>query len=269
MQKYLRGLTGAFALGFGALLTAPAQAIPQDVYFPANYEAIAFPAAIDTAWASGSGGHAIWFSDGSVFGTSSFIFETVGIFTKTGGTATLTGNIHQGNVDTNSPSGSTTPDTGNSFTLSATFSYIGDGPDASGTGAPTCSAKRELNANAYVPGPGGVDPCEWSFFNLDTATLTGTNDNDGLVVTLAHMGPPVQTGIGANGKNLDTGLSGWWSWEVTANPNNVRGLQVGTNSGGGHGDFNIDWDVVVPEPGTLAVFGAALLGLAGLRRRRR
>eukprot|EP01133_Synstelium_polycarpum_P013325 gene13325-15666_t len=75
--------------------------------------------------------------------------------------------------------------------------------------------KLELKDNAYVP-QGPVDPKSFQFFTLDGANshLVGHGAAEGMTVKLSeYMGMPLQTGKGANGKNVNFGASGWFAFE--------------------------------------------------------
>ncbi|GAM21234.1 hypothetical protein SAMD00019534_044090 [Acytostelium subglobosum LB1] len=85
----------------------------------------------------------------------------------------------------------------------------------------TCAnPKLELQANAYVPA-GPIDPCSWKYFVIDTAAsrLVGKDlELEGWDIILTpHMGMPLQVGKGANGKNLNLGMSSWFSFEFVKN----------------------------------------------------
>lgn len=63
-----------------------------------------------------------------------------------------------------------------------------------------------------------MDTSTWSYFTAYTGTLTGTGDYAGATMTITRTGPAFQIGIGANGKNLNFGGSGWFLWTMTHQP---------------------------------------------------
>lgn len=210
--------------------------------------------AIPDAYAKHGGGHAVWLPGyiGGLAGTPTFVFDTVGTFTEfADGTATLTGMIHaQGN-----------PLKG--FHLTAAF---GKG-DIPGTMTPfNPGPKKELKDIAYSENGGPVNTNDWDYYYIvEQVTLIGKDDFTGLSVEIDHkpdnyaMG--FQVGVGANGKNVNNGASGWFYY------NTIAATGTPFDETKGHGDFNIDLEPV-PEPGTLALFGAAALGAFVWRRRR-
>jgi hypothetical protein len=100
---------------------------------------------------------------------------------------------------------------------------------------PAGSPKKELLASAYIENGGPIDPSFWRYYENFQGTLTGEGDFDGGVLDVSRVGPAFQVGIGANGKNVNLGASGWMNFAVTAQPN-----LGGPWTGGSDGDFNID-----------------------------
>ena len=88
------------------------------------------------------------------------------------------------------------------FTVSVNFQSTDDG-----------TPKEELISSAYAP-DGPVDPSTWSFFNLTSGSLIGSGLNAFTSYSLAEApesgAHPFQIGIGANGKNIQLGGSGWF-----------------------------------------------------------
>ncbi|EAL61680.1 hypothetical protein DDB_G0291392 [Dictyostelium discoideum AX4] len=77
--------------------------------------------------------------------------------------------------------------------------------------------KRELQAGAYTSNGGTVDPSTWSFYQIlpdNTKMVSLTNPNT--VVTMSeNPNTALQVGVGANGKNLQNGASGWFQFKAT------------------------------------------------------
>lgn len=113
--------------------------------------------------------------------------------------------------------------------------YLDDLPGP-GTGGP----KLELKDEAYVDGGGPVDPETWSFYAFESTEFKGFGDYVGRTLTIEDKTNgkyPVQVGYGANGKNVNLGMSTWFN--VYENGDLVDG----------HADFNVDLEVV-PTPAT-------------------
>ena len=142
------------------------------------------------------------------------------------------------------------------------------------------SPKKELKNIAYAPNPGGIDTNTWNYYQFVTSVaLTGTGAFTGLNLELMHKPADLrygfQVGKGANGKNLNDGASGWFYYTIdraNSQPFWVNQWDLGVSTLQG-GDINIDLlrtpNQEVPEPGTLGLIGAALLGAMALRRRLR
>ncbi|KYQ90087.1 hypothetical protein DLAC_08672 [Tieghemostelium lacteum] len=71
--------------------------------------------------------------------------------------------------------------------------------------------KHELQPAAYTTG--GIDDRTWIFYTLNNGTFTGGDAMAGYNFQLSEMmDMKLQFGFGANGKNLNQGLSGWFSF---------------------------------------------------------
>lgn len=152
--------------------------------------------------------------------------------------------------------------------------------------------KRELHADQYADQGGTVDPTSWRYFYMDesNATLTGAEGSAYEGTTLDLYQRPngddygkyvFQLGEGANGKNLNLGMSGWLGYnsaEVAELDygrsyrkwkHRGRNYYCGPQGYSGVGDINIDLEPI-PEPVSagLTLMGLSALAL-GTRRRRR
>ncbi|EFA76652.1 prespore protein [Heterostelium album PN500] len=80
--------------------------------------------------------------------------------------------------------------------------------------------KKELKPNAYAP-QGPVDPNTWQYYAIDPAqsSFVGHGGSvDGVTMNLTPFdGMLLQVGVGANGKNVNNGLSGWFSCSFSRN----------------------------------------------------
>jgi hypothetical protein len=158
----------------------------------------------------------------------------------------------------------TVMDSGNAnnlFDVNLTFTgFIGSLLNT-GNPPPPGSPKLELKSTAYAANGGPVDPDSWHFYSSMTGTLTGNNNFDGVSVSVADHGPAFQIGLGANGKNIGLGASGWLSYSVA-----VSGGATYSGSTSGFGDINIAL-ASVPEPSTILMMSLGLLGAARIRRK--
>lgn len=95
------------------------------------------------------------------------------------------------------------------------------------TGAGYCSAKRELwNSNSdrqirdcYSEHGGPVDVSQWDMYlEVTEGSLRGVagSATEGYTLELKMRGPGFQVGVGAGGKSIAFGASGWVSWKTTA-----------------------------------------------------
>ena len=147
------------------------------------------------------------------------------------------------------------------------------------------SPKKELSGDAYDPGPGGIDPDTWHYYGEDPdnpgtssfmgsfiGTLEGKGAYAGAELELMGFGANLQVGEGANGKNLNYGLSGWFTWTVTHQPDDTSIIlnsrptleRLGSRD---HGDFNLDLHQT-PEPSSYLLFGSGLAALGYWKRRK-
>jgi hypothetical protein len=175
-------------------------------------------AAIATPGIGGNGGHALHMPG---VGTD-FVFQPGGQFTElANGTAVLTGLVARAS------------DATQRFLVTANFAGRLDPADP--LYPPAGSPKIELAASAYVQNGGPVDTDTWHYYTAMTGTLLGQGAYLGAQVTFAPMGPAFQVGLGANGKNLNYGGSGWLSFVTQTNAFNGPTLPPSFG-----GDFNID-----------------------------
>ena len=198
--------------------------------------------AVSDAYGQYGGGHSL-----TLLGTQ-YSFEAGAYFTiDDDGSASLTGRLS--NADSSSV-----------FDVSMDFQEYDPTPAGH-------SPKRELIDAAYsdhVP-PGPVDTDTWRFWELILGTLS---DTGGAVIYDITSMPAdesfsFQSGEGANGKNINFGLSGWMF--VTDRATSTT--QCGPGNGGAC-DFNLDLTAVA-LPGSLFLMPFGFAALAGLRRRRR
>lgn len=123
--------------------------------------------------------------------------------------------------------------------------------------------KKELKNRAYIENNGTVDTNTWSYYNFSDSkqsTLSadsGTYAGQTLKLSDFTGGKfPLQIGYGANGKNLEMGLSTWFKYE---------GDQ--TNTPRKHADINVSL-VAKPKPKRQEVpepaMGVLSLGVVGI-----
>lgn len=156
------------------------------------------------------------------------------------------------------------------YTMDLQASFTLRNPNVPGTGGPKKGGIKAPLTNDIVD--------TWSFFDIASATLTGTGLLDGLTLTLKAYPDadthPFQLGLGANDKDNGLGASGWFHW--VAETTDAYEQRVGTptvyNSGnspaGSHGDINIQLEAV-PLPAGAWMLIAAIAGLGTMRLRRR
>ena len=98
--------------------------------------------------------------------------------------------------------------------------------------------KLELIASAYVDQGGPVDPSTWTYHQSLSGTLTGNSgDMNGVVISASLRGSLPQLGNGANGKNVEYGMSNWFDFEVLSAPAGAP-VSVGDTF---RGDLNADF----------------------------
>ncbi|MFL4468914.1 VPLPA-CTERM sorting domain-containing protein [Tateyamaria armeniaca] len=129
---------------------------------------------------------------------------------------------------------------------------------------------------------GGLTPAEraalkstWSFYDIQSATLTGVGVLDGLVMTMigfpqAPGDIPFQLGESANDKNQGLGVSGWFSWRIDSQATNTNYVARPNGSSNSHGDININISAVpLPSAGLLLIGGVGALGAIRARRKKK
>ncbi len=225
-----KAVTSALAaLCFGLSAYAPTASANGGVF--AAYEVSA--AYSNAAFYNGASAHALWFENS--LGTD-FIFSQNGLMlSHDDGTATLAGDVVSAS------------DGVTGFSVSLSFS----GYTAI---APPGSPKKELASHAYVENGGPIDTATWHYYMNWSGTLVGTGALAGTELTITQRGPAFQFGVGANGKNILLGGSGWFD-------------AVDQNGNAYVGDFNLDMQAV-PVPAALPLLLSALAGLGFAARRK-
>ena len=206
--------------------------------------------------------HALWMKYLGTAPSKSWIFEpSPGSFLINGmGNAEFTGSV-KNKADS---------------TLTGNFNFLFT-PAASG------DPKLELNDGSYVgdaaAGPRDIDPSTWSYWNTQSANFLGTGQLSGLELMFTQRPIPGtapedwkgQLGVGANGKNGRLGFSSWFYWKVigctdaTTGNDGCAPLKLSLHDKD-VGDININLSPV-PVPAAVWLFGTAILGLLGWRRR--
>ncbi|MCB1057370.1 MAG: choice-of-anchor A family protein, partial [Acidobacteria bacterium] len=167
----------------------------------------------DPTWHNGHDDHALWLPG---IGRH-FVFEAPSEFTEyPDGTAHLVATA----FDLTSPT--------RRFQVDVTFTGRSDTP-------PPGSPKKELKASAYAENGGPVDIATWHYYSDFTGYLFGDGALVGAAIEVERRGPAFQVGVGASGKNIHLGGSGWLTWQVLAQPIN------GSLQETGEGDFNLDF----------------------------
>ena len=206
-------------------------------------------------YGSGSGAHGVWFQRfDSASSSTRFTFLDGGTFSVGGTAANLSGSIR----DKSNPS--------RGFDVSLVFEKVSDAV------AMTLAGKCEQ---------GGCDTSGWHYFNLTMGMMTGTGGLTGLNLNLlqrpADGSYPWQIGIGASSKNFIFGGAMWFDWEIKGdNTSNVSVCTSSLNCGSDyHGDFNVNLSLLpevsteLPEPASLGLLIAGLIGLGCVVRQRR
>ncbi len=196
-----------------------------DVDFGYKVNGCAIAAGLSAVYGPSSGGQAFWLP--GIVTDLVFTPNPGGFVVNGDGTARLTGSV----VSVSDPT--------KGFTIDVQFSGLT-------FVTPAGSPKKELQSSAYKENGGPVDTSTWFYFTAYTGTLTGTGSYAGAVISITRTGPAFQVGIGANGKNINFGGSGWYNWTVTHQPTSGGSLQTT-----GQGDINIDLD----DCGTLGSVG--------------
>ncbi len=187
-----------------------------DVDFGYKINGCALGAELDPVYGPSSGGQAFWFP-GIV--TDLVFTPDPGTFIANGdGTARLTGTLRS------------VSDPTKIFTVDVELSGFT-------TTTPSGSPKKELQSSAYVENGGPINTATWAYYTTYTGTLTGAGSYAGAVITITRTGPAFQIGVGADGKNIGFGGSGWFLWTVTHQPTSGNSLQTT-----GQGDIDIDLD---------------------------
>ena len=217
-------LDGVATPSFATFTLATGQ-VRTDVDFGYKINGCAIPAALDSVYGPSSGGQAFWFP--GIVTDLVFTPNPGGFVINGDGTAHLTGSVRS------------VSDPTKGFTVDVQFSGFT-------TTAPSGSPKKELQSSAYSENGGPVNTATFAYFTAYTGTLTGTGSYAGAVITISRTGPAFQIGVGANGKNINFGGSGWFLWTVTSQPTSGNNLQTT-----GQGDINIDLD----DCGTLGSVG--------------
>jgi hypothetical protein len=151
-----------------------------------------------------------------------------GVFTEDpiAGTATLTGHLesvlHPG------------------YGFDVNITWVGRTTNSAGGMGPLL----ELDPGCYKTGQNPnapVDVSTWHFYSaVSNATLTGTGNYAGAVVTLNPVMHYFQVGAGASGKNVQQGMSGWFSWVVNHQPNNPQFCLRNSAAVNRTADFNLN-----------------------------
>ena len=239
-----------------AAVTIAAGSVAQALPAAGTYSATE---AVSDSYHGGNHDHSLWLP-GIPGGADFFFSPSAGELTVTNGpsnTMHLEGLIFsQSNVT-------------DAFIVSIDFQHYSEFPSSAFVGG-TPTPKKELLSSAYSNNGGPVDTSTWDYYVLlESSKLIGVGGTvAGITLDLTQRpnsgtlyGPYLtQIGIGANGKNVEFGLSTWFNY-----------------SGGGYsgtGDVNINLSgggggTSIAEPAALALFGLGLAGVGLAARRRR
>jgi hypothetical protein len=192
-----------------------------------------------------AGGHAFWFANALVPGGGRQY-----IFANDSGRLLEVDSNGDGQCDELRLTGRIASKTSAAHAFDVTVVFA---PTAPGVESP----KKELRDMAYVENGGSIDTSSWSYFSIDQTrtSLVGVGSatlgqSFSLFTRPTDGSIPFQLGMGANGKNTNMGLSGWFGFDMD---NRTYA-----------GDINIDLSVI-PVPGAVAL---GMLGLAALGGRR-
>ena len=126
------------------------------------------------------------------------------------------------------------------FDLNVFFDIVFELSDFSSS-APVDSPKEELLASCYIENGGSIDTSSWNYYQSISGSLTAVDGSlyEGLVLSISRRGPSAQFGFGANGKNIDDGLSFWFNF-------NVVQQSIGNDFpvSSGFGDVNVNQNLI-------------------------
>ncbi|MCI0444370.1 hypothetical protein L0152_14325 [bacterium] len=98
----------------------------------------------------------------------------------------------------------------------------------------------ELKPEAYAP-IGPVDPSTWVFYYIRKFDIIGLDDLSGAIIRLRPnlVMPEMQLGVGASGKNILFGFSGWLKYLVKCQPD-IAAIQF--EEFRGKGDWHVQFE---------------------------
>lgn len=173
------------------------------------------------------GGHALYIAGLG----DDFVFLPGGRFNEFGnGTANLQGIVARSS------------DTNQRFQVDINYGGRLDATDV-GSFPPPMSPKMELIPSVYVQNGGApIDTNAWHYYTSTTGTLLGLGSFSGALYDVAPFMASFQVGLGANGKNLNYGGSGWLTLTLLAPATNGTNLPSGIQ-----GDVNVDFSDDCPN----------------------